>query len=563
MWRFENVDLNIQEILFQLCGGIGIFLYGIKMMREGFQRSAGDQLKNILYQFTKNPYIGVLAGFLVTGFIQSSTAITVITVGLVSAGMLSLRQATGVIMGANIGSTITAFIIGFSIDEYALLIISIGSIILFFFKNHKANSFGQITFGLGALLYGLELITSGIMPLHSIDDYHELAVQLSMNPILGVIIGTITTAIVQSSAATIGILQVLYAESLINIESALPILFGDNIGTTLTAVIAAIGAPLAAKRSALVHVVFNLLGTIVFLLFLKPFTFLIISIQATMDLNPKMTIAFAHAIFNVINVLIFLPFIGALVLIVTKLIPGKEILVEFRAKHLDPIFIEQSSAIALGQAKEEIVHMGNFAIKGLSESLEFVKTKQKKYADRTYQMEDVLNNLDHRITSYLVELSASSLSEQESEDQNKLMKIVNDIEKMGDHFLNIIELTTYQITMKVKISESAMEILYEMYDLTLSTVSEAIITLDQNDKDLAKQVIEKEILIDKMERQLRKQHILRLSSGICTPQAGMVYIDIISNLERIGDHAVNIANSVLGEKVHFNEMVFEQASTSF
>ena len=340
-------------------GELEFSFYGIKMMREGLQRSAGDQLKNILYQFTKNPYIGVLAGFLVTGFIQSSTAITVITVGLVSAGMLSLRQAIGVIMGANIGSTITAFIIGFSIDEYALLIISIGSIILFFFKNHKANSFGQIIFGLGALLYGLELITGGMIPLHSIDDYHDLTVQLSMNPGLGVLIGTITTAIVQSSAATIGILQGLYAESLINIDSALPILFGDNNWKQhLQPLIAAIGAPLAAKRSALVHVVFNLVGTIVFLFFLKPFTFLIISIQATMDLNPKMTIAFAHAIFNVINVLIFLPFVGALVLIVTKLIPGKEILVEFRAKHLDPILIEQSSAIALGQAKEEIVHMG-------------------------------------------------------------------------------------------------------------------------------------------------------------------------------------------------------------
>ena len=261
--------------------------------------------------------------------------------------------------------------------------------------------------------------------------------------------------------------------------------------------------------------------------------------------------------------LLFLPFVDVFVRIVTQLIPGKESLVQYRTRHLDPIFIEQSSAIALGQAKEEIVHMGNFAIQGLKESLEFVKTKQKKYADRTYQMEDILNNLEHRITNYLVELSTSSLSEQESEDQNKLIKIVKDIERMGDHFENIIELTEYQITMKVKISESAMEILYEMYDLTLSTVREAIITLDQNDKDMAKQVIEKEILIDKMERQLRKQHILRLSSGICTPQAGMVYIDIISNLERIGDHAVNIVNAVLGEKVHFNEMVYEQASTSF
>ena len=555
--------MNFQQILFQLCGGIGIFLFGIKMMREGLQRSAGESLKNILYQFTKNPYIGVLAGFLVTGFIQSSTAITVITVGLVSVGMMSLRQATGVIMGANIGSTVTAFIIGFSIDEYALLIISIGSIILFFFKTYKANVFGQVIFGLGTLLYGLELMTSGVKPLHSIDAYHELTVQLGLNPILGVLIGTITTAIVQSSAATIGILQGLYAESLINIESALPVLFGDNIGTTLTAVIAAIGAPLAAKRTSLVHVVFNIVGTIVFLIFLKPFTFLIISLQATMDLNPKMTIAFAHAIFNVINVLIFLPFVDLFVRIVTQLIPGKESLVQYRTRHLDPIFIEQSSAIALGQAKEEIVHMGNFAIQGFKESLEFVKTKQKKHADRTYQMEDILNNLEHRITNYLVELSTSSLSEQESEDQNKLIKIVKDIERMGDHFENIIELTEYQITTKVKISESAMEVLYEMYHLTLSTVREAIITLDQNDKDMAKQVIEKEILIDKMERQLRKQHILRLSSGICTPQAGMVYIDIISNLERIGDHAVNIVNTVLGEKVHFNEMVYEQASTSF
>ena len=533
------------------------------MMREGLQRSAGDKLKNILYQFTKNPYIGVLAGFIVTGFVQSSTAITVITVGLVGVGMLSLRQAVGVIMGANIGSTVTAFIIGFSIDEYALLIISIGSIILFFFKNYKANVLGQIIFGLGTLLYGLELMTNGMKPLHSIDAYHELTVHLGLNPVLGVLIGTITTAIVHSSSATIGILQGLYAESLISIDSALPILFGNNIGTTLTAVIAAIGSPLVAKRSALVHVVFNIVGTAVLLILLKPFTLLMIVIQEEMNLNPEMTIAFAHAIFNIINVLIFLPFVGVLVLIVTKLIPGKDKLLQYRTKHLDPIFIEQSSAIALGQAKEEIVHMGNFAIQGFKESLKFVQTKQKKYAEQAHQMEDILNHLDHKISSYLVALSTSSLSEQESEDQNKLMKIVKDIEKMGDHFENIIELIEYQITMKVKISESALEILYEMYDLTLSTVKEAIITLDQNDKDLAKQVIEKEILIDKMERQLRKQHILRLSSGTCSPQAGMVYIDIISNLERIGDHSVNIANAVLGEKHSFNELIFEQPGASF
>ena len=238
-------------------------------------------------------------------------------------------------------------------------------------------------------------------------------------------------------------------------------------------------------------------------------------------------------------------------------------MVKYRAKHLDPIFIEQSSSIALGQAKEEIIHMGNFALQGLKESIEFVKTNQQKNAERAYQMEEVLNNLDYKITSYLVELSASSLSERESEEHNKLMKIVKDFERMGDHFENIIELTEYQITKKVKTTETAMGNLLEMFDITLLTVRKAIIAFDQNDKDMAKQVIQKEILIDKMERQLRKQHIFRLSSGLCTPQAGMVYIDIISNLECIGDHAVNIANAVIGEEGNFKEILFEQPRTSF
>jgi phosphate:Na+ symporter len=557
------VDINIQQMLFEICGGIAIFLFGIKLMREGLQRSAGEKLKNILYQFTKNPYIGVLAGILVTGLVQSSTAITIITVGLVSVGMMTLRQSIGVILGANIGSTVTSFIIGFSIDEYALPIIAIGAVLLFFFKNHKMYDAGQVIFGLGTLLYGLELLTDGVRSLHTIEAFNELTVNFSMNPIIGVLIGTISTAIIHSSGATVGILQGLYAESLVPIDSALPVLLGDNIGTTLTAVIASIGASLAAKRSALSHVLINVIGTIIFLVFLKPYTLLMIWIQSVMDLNPEMTIAFAHAIFNIVNVLIFLPFFGPLVLLVTKIISGKESLVKYRAKHLDPIFIEQSSSIALGQAKEEIVHMGNFALQGLKESMEFVKTNQQKNAERAYQMEEVLNNLDYKITSYLVELSASSLSERESGEHNKLMKIVKDFERMGDHFENIIELTEYQITKKVKTTETAMENLFEMFDITLLTVRKAIIAFDQNDKDMAKQVIQKEILIDKMERQLRKQHIFRLSSGLCTPQAGMVYIDIISNLERIGDHAVNIANAVIGEEENFKEILFEQPRTSF
>lgn len=265
-------------MIFEFLGGLGIFLFGIKFMGDGLQKSAGDKLRDILDRFTTNPFMGVLAGIIVTVLIQSSSGTTVITVGLVSAGFMTLRQAIGVIMGANIGTTVTAFIIGIDIGEYALPIIALGSILIFFFKSNKTTSIGQIIFGFGALFYGLELMSGGMKPLRSLEAFHELTVNMSSNPILGVVIGTVFTVIVQSSSATIGILQGLYAENLINIDAALPVLFGDNIGTTITAVLASIGASVAARRAAATHVLFNLIGTAIFLILLIPFTKIITSL---------------------------------------------------------------------------------------------------------------------------------------------------------------------------------------------------------------------------------------------------------------------------------------------
>jgi phosphate:Na+ symporter len=554
----ENVEINVQQMIFEVLGGLGIFLYGIKAMGVGLQKFAGDKLRDILDRFTSNPYIGVLAGMVVTGLIQSSTATTVITVGLVSTGFMTLRQAIGVILGANIGTVVTSFIIGIDVGEYSLLIIAVGAGLAFFFKNKTMYEIGKIIFGLGALFYGLDLMGSGIKPLSTLEVYHTLVISLSSIPLLGVLIGTVSTALIHSSSATIGILQGLYATNTINIEAALPILFGDNIGTTLTAVLVAIGAPIAAKRAAATHLFINLIGTVIFMILLKPFSDIILELQFIMNLNPEMAIAFAHIIFNVTSSLILLPFIDVLAFIITRLVPGKDSIVEYRTLHLDPIFIEQSPAIALGQAKEEIVHMGKFAIKGLEESIRFMKTEQQKHVARSNQMEDTLDRLDHKITNYLIELSSSALSEYESEEQNKLMKTVKDIERIGNHVKNITELTEYQISTKVELTESTITHLHEIFVLTLSTVKDAIATLDQNDKALAEQVLEKDILIDKMKQQLQEQHILRLTAGECTPQAGIVYIDIISNLERISDHAVNIASSVLGEQYYFKEILHEQ-----
>ncbi|WP_370295427.1 Na/Pi cotransporter family protein [Rossellomorea marisflavi] len=539
------MELNWQEMLFQFIGGLGIFLFGIKYMGDGLQKSAGDRLREILDKFTTNPFMGVLAGIFVTVLIQSSSGTTVIVVGLVSAGFMTLRQAIGVVMGANIGTTVTAFIIGIDIGEYALPIIALGAILLFFFKNKKIQNIGQMVFGFGGLFYGLELMSGGMKPLRDLQSFHELTVSLSDNPILGVVVGTVFTLIVQSSSATIGILQELYSSDLLDLKAALPVLFGDNIGTTITAVLAALGASVAARRTAAVHVLFNLIGTTIFLIILPLFTKVIMFMQSSLNLNEPMTIAFAHGTFNVTNTIIQFPFIAVLAYIVTKLIPGKDAIIDYNAQHLDPVFIQQSPAIAIGQAKEEVLRMGQFAVKGLEETNEFLKTKNTKNSETAYQIEGAINNLDKKITDYLVDLSSASLSEVESERHSILMDTVRDIERIGDHFENIVELVEYQQANKVKISEEAMNDLEEMFALTISTVSQSIEALDVNSLDMAREVIEKEDRIDKMERKLRKQHILRMNEGKCTGQSGIVFVDIISNLERIGDHAVNIAEAVL------------------
>ncbi len=541
------MEIDIQTLIFEFIGGLGIFLLGIKFMGDGLQKSAGDRLRDILDRFTSNPFLGVLAGIIVTALIQSSSGTTVLTVGLVNAGFMTLRQAIGVIMGANIGTTVTAFIIGIDIGEYALPIMAVGAFLLFFFKNQKVNNAGQAIFGFGSLFFGLELMSSGMKPLRSLETFHELTVSMSDNPILGVVIGTIFTVIVQSSSATIGVLQGLFSEGALTLNAALPVLFGDNIGTTITAILASIGASVAAKRAALTHVLFNVIGTTIFLIILGLFTSYVSFLQARLDLNPEMTIAFAHGSFNIFNTIMQLPFIGVLAWIVTKVVPGKDTIIEYKPKHLDPIFIERSASLALEQAKSEVIRMGEFASRGLEETNLYLSTNSPKHSELAMQIEDAINNLDRKITNYLIDISAKTLSEADSAKHTALMDSVRDIERIGDHFENIVELVDYKISHKVQMTDQAMEDLNNMFDLTLMTVKQAIESLDSMNREKALEVIQKEEEIDQMERSFRKKHIIRMNEGLCSASAGIVFVDIISNLERIGDHAVNIAEEVLGD----------------
>ncbi|MEK4576953.1 MULTISPECIES: Na/Pi symporter [Bacillus] len=546
------MEYNIQDMIFQFIGGLGIFLFGIKYMGDGLQQAAGDRLRDILDRFTTNPLMGVLAGMLVTVLIQSSSGTTALTVGLVSAGFMTLRQAIGVIMGANIGTTVTAFIIGIKIGEYALPIMAVGAILLFFFKNKKVHSVGQVVFGFGMLFFGLELMSAGMKPLRSLESFQELMVSMSDNPILGIVVGTVFTLIVQSSSATIGILQELFGQGAIDLQAALPVLFGDNIGTTITAVLAAIGTSIAARRAALVHVIFNIIGTIIFTIILIPFTSLIQYFQTSLNLNPEMTIAFAHGTFNVTNTIIQFPFIAVLAWIVTKIIRGEDASINFKPQHLNPIFIEQSPAIALTEAQKEIIRMADFSLHGLKEANQFLNTQDKKHADMATQLEGAINNLDKKIIEYLVLLSEKPLSPTDSEKHSVLAGVVGDIERVGDHVENLVELVDFQISNRVSLSDEALAELNEMLELTISTLQDAINALTNFDTELAQTVIAKERKIDQMERVLRKRHVLRLNERSCSGDASIIYVDMVSNLERIGDHAVNIADGVLGEQGKVN-----------
>lgn len=537
-------NMNVQEMIFQFLGGLGIFLFAIKYMGDGLQKAAGDRLRDTLDRFTTNPLMGVLVGILVTILIQSSSGTTVITVGLVSAGLMTLRQAIGVIMGANIGTTVTAFIIGIDVGAYAYPILALGAICLFFFKKNRVQNVGQILFGFGGLFIGLELMSGGMKPLRDWQPFIDLTIQMSDLPILGVIVGTIFTLIVQSSSATVGILQGLYSEGLIPLEGALPVLFGDNIGTTITAILAALGASIAARRAAAVHVLFNVLGTVIFMIFLGLFTTYVEWIAGTLNLDTKMQIAFAHGSFNVVNTLIQLPLVGVWAYVVTKLIPGEDSRIEYKPMYLDKNLIAKSPSVALGQAKMEILRMGEYSVQGLENTLTILKTKDSKLMEKVYQIEEAINNLDRKSTEYLVELSKQPLSGHDSHIHHALFENIRDIERIGDHVENIIELLQFRESNRVRLSDDAKQELEEMFTLTLDTVKKSLECLDTLDPELAKEVIAKEDKIDSMERTLRKRHIIRLNEGTCTGDAGVVFADIVSNLERIGDHASNIAESI-------------------
>ena len=543
------MSINWQEIIFHFLGGLGLFLYSIKTMGDGLQQAAGDRLRYYIDKYTSNPFLGVLVGIVVTALIQSSTGVTVITVGLVSASLLTLRQAIGIIMGANIGTTVTSFIIGFKLGEYALPLIFLGTMFLFFTKNRTVNNIGRILFGVGGIFYALNLISAGMSPLKDLPQFKEYMVTLGQNPILGVVAGAVITVLIQASSATIGILQGLYAGGFLDLKGSLPVLFGDNIGTTLTVIIAAAGANVSAKRVAATHVTFNVLGTILCLILLGPFTSMIEYFQALLHLSPEMTIAFSHGAFNVSNTIVQFPFIGALAYFVTKLIPGEDEVVKYEPLYLDEQLIQQAPSIALGNAKKELLHLGNYAVKAFDLSYDYIINSNEKVAEKGHKTEEAINTIDEKLTRYLITLSSEALSQKESEVLTNILDSSRDLERIGDHAEALINLNDYLQRKNVQFSNSALEELEDIYRQTSKFVKDALESVENNDLEMAESLIERHEAINKMERVLRKTHIKRLNNGECSTQAGVNFIDIISHYTRVSDHAMNLAEKVLAEQI--------------
>lgn len=543
------MSINWQEILFHFLGGLGLFLYSIKTMGDGLQQAAGDRLRFYIDKYTSNPFLGVLVGIVVTALIQSSTGVTVITVGLVSASLLTLRQAIGIIMGANIGTTVTSFIIGFKLGEYALPLIFLGTMFLFFTKNRTANNIGRILFGVGGIFYALNLISAGMSPLKDLPQFKEYMVTLGQNPILGVVAGAVITVLIQASSATIGILQGLYAGCFLDLKGSLPVLFGDNIGTTLTVIIAAAGANVSAKRVAATHVTFNVLGTILCLILLGPFTAMIEYFQALLHLSPEMTIAFSHGAFNVSNTIVQFPFIGALAYFVTKLIPGEDEVVKYEPLYLDEQLIQQSPSIALGNAKKELLHLGNYATKAFDLSYTYIIGLDEKVAEKGHKTEEAINTIDEKLTRYLIRLSSESLSQKESEVLTNILDSSRDLERIGDHAEGLLNLTDYLQRKNVQFSEAALQELADIYQKTTDFIKDALDSVENNDIEKAQSLIERHKEINNMERVLRKTHIKRLNKGECSTQAGVNFIDIISHYTRVSDHAMNLAEKVIAEQI--------------
>lgn len=546
------------NIFFGAFGGLGLFLFGMKIMSEGLQKIAGKSLRKILEMLTKTTIGGVLVGAGVTAIIQSSSATTVMLIGFVQAGLMTLKQSIGVVLGANIGTTITAQIIAFKIHKFALPAIGLGVFLHFFIPRKNVKYLGQVILGFGLLFFGLAVMTSVFSPLKQDPAFHKLFVSFSRNPLLAVLTGMVLTMVVQSSSATVGITMALAGVGLLDFVTAFAVVLGDNIGTTITAQLAALNANVTAKRAAWAHTLFNLVGAGYMLLLLninikgKPIFLYLINMITPGNVwagqNIERHVANSHSIFNIFNCLIFIPIAGFLAFLVTKIVPGEVEVIEHGVKHLDERMII-TPEIAIGQVKKEIVRMARYAKEELDLSIKAVFAEKHRERESLFEKvkrrEEVVNLLEREIASFLVRIDQQAITEEQAKTTAGCLHLIHDVERIGDLSENIVDLVILKEEENIKFSVSACNEISELSKYVLHCLDLTVEAFDKWDKKLAYSALEVEGKVDATEQQFRDNHIKRLGTAECNPKSGIVFLDVLSNLERAGDHAHNIAKKIL------------------
>lgn len=534
-------------ILISLIGGLGLFLYGISVMGEGLQKSTGPKLEKAIGLLTSNIVMGVLVGTVVTGIIQSSGATTVMVVGFVNAGIMSLYQAIGVIMGANIGTTVTAQLVSFDVSILSSIALGIGIVLYMIGSKSKPmlKNISEILIGFAILFIGMRFMKDAVAPLSEYPSVRKVLAELAHQPILALIAGFLMTTILQSSSASMGILIALSSQGLMPLQAALPILYGDNIGSCTTSLLSSVGANKNAKRAATMHLCFNIIGTILFMFILnKPITMVVQYLNPT---DPARQIANSHTLFNIVNVILLLPFSKFIVKLAMLIIPDKagyEEVDNTITKYLDSRMLE-TPAIAYGNIIRESLRMGGKAKDCFTSATSALINKSPKSINESFEKEKLVNAQQKEIINYLIKLSNKALDEKMRLSLDLLFHTINDIERVGDLSENIAELAQESINNNVNFSEEAIDEIQNIFNKTLEAYSLALDAMKGNDVNISKRVIILEETVDELDKAYRNEHMRRLNKNICSIDSGIIYLDLLTNIERISDHAASIAKRVI------------------
>ena len=542
--------MEIGSMLMQLAGGLGLFLFGMKLMGDGLEMVASSKLRGMIERLTKNKYMGALVGLVVTAVIQSSSATTVMVVGFVNAGLMNLAQAVGVIMGANIGTTVTGVMIAINLTAIAPIAVLIGVVMISFIKRNSVKHIGQIIAGFGILFMGMKMMSTAMEPLSESEVFTSLMTSFS-NPLLGVLVGLVFTAIIQSSSASVGVLQALGAAGAITLPSAIYVIYGQNIGTCVTALISSVGTSKTARRTAVVHLMFNVFGAVLFIVISMLFPFAEL-VQRIAPGNVMAQISIVHVIFNIVCTAIMLPLSSLLVKVACKVIPGSDPVKSSNSLAYLDARILSTPPVAVAQLFKEVDRMGQLAKETLGMAMDALITQDNTKVDQIYENENTINFLNRGIAEYLVKINGLDLEDYDRQALGSMYHVISDMERIGDHSENLCELAQTLKKSKQKFSPWAVEQATEMRNRVEAMLEEALqmFASRETQPQMAADINRREEIIDDATQELKDLHIERLNQGKCSVVAGTVFMDMLTNLERIADHCTNIAYSMTNQKNH-------------